>query len=104
MSCAVEFAVVVRVGAACGPRMPSMPTADPRRWQPGHVSSSYFHQHNDHYLLLVVTLCPSSSQRIISTTSLFTEAFIIHNFSFHPLLSFPIDLSHLSTYTQRAPT
>ena len=116
-----EFVVAVRrvVSAVCGsPRVPDMPTADPRRWQPRHVSHCFtvspFQLFNRLVVYLLVTLSticvkitsPSALRHLnessrTGTTSVFIDAFIIHTITFHPVLSFLIGLSHLSTYTQR---
>jgi hypothetical protein len=91
VSCAVDLRCGRAVCAACAtPRVPTLPTADPRRWQPSHVSYSYFASTTNRDIpfnhLFTSPLCPSSSQRIISNrhfprpTSLFDDAFIIFSF------------------------
>jgi hypothetical protein len=122
----MEFAAVAVRSARVWPEITEHADSRPRRWQPSHVSHSVISpgQHNDLCLLIYLsywslviylraryfTLCPfvistnHLEPALPSTTSLFIDAFIIHIFSFHPVLSFPIGLSHLSTYTQRAPT
>ena len=97
-----------------------MPTADPRRWQPRHVSYCSFTTQRTTTTLLLINLriqSTSSACKMISPFALRhlnessrTGTFLGHfpflrrlYHSYLPFSSFPIGLSHLSTYTQRAP-